>query len=81
MWLSALGIYIGRFLRYNSWDILTNPFSLAADIFDMIIHPLQHAYAWGMTLCYSVFMTLVYCMFKKIGETFYSKQIRQDEIG
>jgi uncharacterized membrane protein len=70
MWLSGLGIYIGRFLRYNSWDILTDPFSLAGDIINMIIHPFQNGYAWGMTLCYAVFMTLLYFTIKKLGESF-----------
>lgn len=68
MWLSAFGIYIGRFLRYNSWDILTNPFSLAGEIVDMIIHPLNNGYAWGMTICYSIFMTLIYLTIQKMGE-------------
>ena len=70
MWLCAFGIYIGRFLRYNSWDIITDPFSLAGEIGDMIIHPFANEYAWGMTICYSVFMTLIYFTIKKLGETF-----------
>ncbi len=70
MWLCAFGIYIGRFLRYNSWDIIADPFSLAGEILDMVIHPFANEYAWGMTLCYSVFMTLIYFTIKKLGETF-----------
>jgi uncharacterized membrane protein len=69
MWLSAFGVYIGRFLRYNSWDIITDPFSLAGEIADMIIHPFANEYAWGMTLCYSVFMTFIYFTIKKFSET------------
>lgn len=71
MWLCAFGIYIGRFLRFNSWDVITNPFSLLGEIMDMIIHPLKHGYAWGMTLIYGVFMTFVYLTIRKIGDMFY----------
>ncbi|MDQ2715174.1 MAG: DUF1361 domain-containing protein [Chloroflexota bacterium] len=28
LFLSNVGIYIGRFLRFNSWDVLANPFKL-----------------------------------------------------
>lgn len=68
MWLAAFGIYIGRFLRYNSWDIITNPFSLAGEIVDMMIHPFKHGYGWGMTFVYGLFMTFVYMTIRKIGE-------------
>lgn len=70
MWLSAYGIYIGRFLRYNSWDVIADPFSLLGEIADMIIHPFENGYAWGMTICYAVFMTLLYFTIKKLSETF-----------
>lgn len=70
MWLCAFGVYIGRFLRYNSWDIITDPFSLAGEILNMIVHPFANQYAWGMTICYSVFMTFIYFTIKKLSETF-----------
>lgn len=70
MWLSALGIYIGRFLRYNSWDIITDPFSLADDILHLIFHPFQNGYVWGMTFCYAMFMTLLYFTIKKLSDSF-----------
>lgn len=70
MWLSGLGIYIGRFLRYNSWDVITDPFSLAVDIIDLIIHPFRHEFAWSMTLGYAIFMSLLYFTIKKLSESF-----------
>lgn len=70
MWLNALGIYIGRYLRFNSWDIITDPFSLVSEISDLLFNPLQNSVAWGMTFCYAVFMTLLYLLVKKLGESF-----------
>ncbi|RKS02263.1 DUF1361 domain-containing protein [Flavobacterium sp. 102] len=35
--LCGIGIYIGRILRYNSWDIISNPIDLAFDLFQIII--------------------------------------------
>jgi uncharacterized membrane protein len=65
MWLNALGVYTGRYLRYNSWDIITNPFQLLSDIFGMVIHPLRHQYAWDMIFCFSILLTLFYSLIKK----------------
>jgi uncharacterized membrane protein len=65
MWLNALGVYTGRYLRYDSWDIITNPFQLLSDIFGMVIHPLRHQYAWDMIFCFSILLTLFYSLIKK----------------
>lgn len=35
--LCGIGIYIGRILRYNSWDIISNPIDLGVDLFQMAI--------------------------------------------
>jgi uncharacterized membrane protein len=37
--LSGLGIYIGRFLRWNSWDMLINPFARLGDFLYYFTHP------------------------------------------
>lgn len=68
MWLNALGVYIGRDLRYNSWDVITNPFALLSDIFEMMVHPLQYRTAWSMVVCFSIFMTLIYVTLKRISK-------------
>lgn len=37
--LSSLGIYVGRFLRWNSWDLLINPFARLTDFTYYAMHP------------------------------------------
>ena len=68
MWMNAWGVYIGRYLRFNSWDVITNPFALIADIADMLVHPIENKYAWGMIACFSVLMTLMYVAVKRISK-------------
>jgi len=68
MWLNALGVYTGRYLRFNSWDVFANPFGVITDILDILIHPVQYRTAWGMIACFSVFMTLMYLAVKRISK-------------
>jgi uncharacterized membrane protein len=66
--LSAFGIYLGRYLRWNSWDIITNPQGLAFDILDRFIHPFAHGRTWYMTLGFSAFLIVGYFTIKQLGK-------------
>jgi uncharacterized membrane protein len=47
--LSSFGIYLGRDLRWNSWDVITNPSSLILNVSDRVIDPLGHPRAINIT--------------------------------
>lgn len=68
LFIGSFGIYIGRFLRWNSWDILTEPFNLMDDIGDKFINPLEHPRTWGMTIFMGLFLNIIYFSFKLIGK-------------
>jgi uncharacterized membrane protein len=70
MVLIAFGIYVGRFLRYNSWDVIVQPFALFEEIAAMIGHPFHNKMEWGMILCYALFMSLLYITIRQMSENF-----------
>jgi uncharacterized membrane protein len=39
--LCSLGIYIGRFLRWNSWDIFYQPRGLITDLYTIVFYPMD----------------------------------------
>ncbi|TGE15437.1 DUF1361 domain-containing protein [Hymenobacter elongatus] len=65
--LSSFGIYLGRFLRFNSWDVLTNPLTLFYDILNRVLHPAAHPRTWGVTLLFGVFLLLGYSTVRLLG--------------
>jgi len=58
--LGSFGIYLGRYERFNSWDVLTNPVELFLDIANRFIHPMQHPRTMLMTLLFSVVLIFGY---------------------
>ena len=58
--LSSFGVYIGRFVRLNSWDILQNPAETAQEILGIVIDPSRRLAAF--TLLYTVFFLFVFLL-------------------
>lgn len=69
MLLNAFGIYIGRYLRYNSWDVISNPFGLMADTGHILLHPISFKNAWAMVLVFSFFLSILYVTLKKLNKS------------
>jgi len=57
--LCGPGVYLGRVLRYNSWDLLHEPVAIAEAFFSAILFPLDHPGA-SMAWILSGFLCLAY---------------------
>jgi uncharacterized membrane protein len=64
MILSGFGVYLGRYGRWNSWDILTKPVALFRGIFESMHNPL----AIKHTLTFSFVLMLLYFAFHIFAE-------------
>ncbi len=60
LFISSFGIYLGRYLRWNSWDIISQPFEILSDIGNRLIAPFDYPSTWGMTLFLGLFLNILY---------------------
>ena len=64
LFLSAgYGIYLGRFLRLNSWDAFLNPWALMRYSMMDILHPLHHPESVALTAIVGCLLSLSYAVF------------------
>lgn len=66
LFLGSFGVYLGRFLRWNSWDIISDPLHLLQSIAHRVIDPFDHVQTWGITIVFTVFFYLMYITVKKM---------------
>lgn len=66
LFLGSFGVYLGRFLRWNSWDIISNPFQLLRSVAHRVLSPVDHLQTWGITIVFTVFFYLLYLTIKKL---------------
>lgn len=64
--LSSLGVYLGRFLRLNSWDLLFQPFNILEAVLRRLVDPLSHLGFIGFTGLFAVFLLVCYLMFVSV---------------
>ncbi|WP_152611451.1 DUF1361 domain-containing protein [Psychroserpens damuponensis] len=65
--LTAFGIYLGRFLRHNSWEIINNPLTIFTDSFNIIFQP--NIEAWIFTTTFASFLAISYWMLKAFSNS------------
>jgi uncharacterized membrane protein len=56
--LSSFGVYLGRFIRFNSWDVFNDPTEVAVTILGLAIDPSKRLIAF--TVLFAVFYMFVY---------------------
>ncbi|NOQ60035.1 DUF1361 domain-containing protein [Mycolicibacterium fortuitum] len=56
----AVGVVIGRFQRWNSWDLVTRPDAVVAATFDWMRAPLSYVQSTGVAVAVAAFFGLAY---------------------
>jgi len=61
--LGAFGVYLGRFERWNSWDVFTRPGHMAQSLLPHLLHPQDHPRALGVMVLFTAFLAMSYLVF------------------
>jgi uncharacterized membrane protein len=66
---AGFGMYLGRYLRWNSWDVLVRPAALAQDIWLRVRHPVHYWQAWALVLLFASLLVCVYSVLNPLLAT------------
>ena len=65
---SGLGVYIGRFLRWNSWDIVTRPQDLIVNIVNQLTSAETFVHAWSLSAIFAMMFGFCFAMMHLLPE-------------
>jgi len=66
--LASFGMYLGRFLRFNSWDLLTNPLNSSIKFFTTLSSSSYHLESLVYVLLFFSFICISYYSWKLFRE-------------
>ena len=72
--LSSAGVYMGRFLHWNSWDILRDPTGIARYTFERVQDPSLQAI--GFTSLFAAFFLFLYITLYTFGHLLLERQAK-----
>ena len=75
--LSSIGIFLGRFNRWNSWDIFGDPLPIAHDIWSWMLHPFANLRVYGFTLLFTFLFLFVYLAMHAFGRLMQERQLQE----
>jgi len=69
---NGYGIYLGRYLRFNSWDVVSNPFQLVYRMYHSVFDSAHYKETLSVTFTFTIFLYLVFEMYesfkKRVGD-------------
>jgi uncharacterized membrane protein len=77
LFICSSAVYVGRDLRWNSWDVLTNPGGLLFDISDRLQHPAAYPQMLVTIITFSVLLASMYSLLWR--STRLLGQVRQEQ--
>ena len=77
--LSAVGVYLGRYGRFNSWDAFFEPIGIIGKVVYMIFHPVHFPGFYGMVLAVYVFLALLFGFIDKVRQTGIPELLTQNQ--
>jgi uncharacterized membrane protein len=75
--LSAVGVYMGRFLRWNSWDVLRNPTEIASQTVGGILDPSPKSIEF--TGLFAAFFLFFYVSLHTFGHLLSERRMANDQ--
>lgn len=66
--LSSFAIYLGRFSRWNTWDVILTPAGLLFDVSDRVVNPAAHSETYISTLTMCALLLAVYWIIWEAAE-------------
>jgi uncharacterized membrane protein len=72
--LSSVGIFLGRFYSWNSWDILGDPLPIAHDIWGWLKQPFANLRVYGFTLLFTLLFLFVYLAIHAFGRVMHEER-------
>jgi len=81
--LSGFGIYLGRFLRFNSWDVLFRPLKLYHELGEWFTEPSRHPASLAFPIVFGAFLFIAYVMLYALTHLpkIHSLSLRPQDLG
>jgi uncharacterized membrane protein len=54
--LGSVGVYLGRFQRWNSWEALTQPKAILADLWPLLRDPWQYRHVYAFVALFAALL-------------------------
>jgi uncharacterized membrane protein len=78
--LSAIGIYLGRFRRFNSWDVVTDPHGLVPVVLQRLTDPLGNTFPVGFGVAMSTLLIASYLIAWLLGRSLLGPVCGRDRL-